>query len=134
MTDQQLALIDPPPEKLSARQQQALDHLRHAGPDGLTAHELGTLLYGHRPEARSWGNTAAQALRRKGRAVQRGRARVWVALTEPEARGGHASGSDRGRSACVGPTSSKQDPGASGSVSDRLPDGLPVFNSMPEGF
>lgn len=119
MTDQ-LQLVEEPPAPLTERQKQALDHLKAAGPDGLTAAELGEALYGERPEARSWGNTAAQALRRKGLAVQRGRARVWVALTEPETTVGDPLAAAAGHD--------------SGSVSDRPPDGLPVFNSMPKGY
>jgi hypothetical protein len=79
----QLELLEQEPRPLTPRQRQALEHLKAAGPDGLTAHELGVALYGHRPEARSWGTSAAQALRKRGLACQRGRPRVWVAVGVP---------------------------------------------------
>jgi hypothetical protein len=79
----QLELLEQEPRPLTERQQQALNHLKAAGPDGLTAHELGEALYGPRPEARSWGQAAAQALRKRGLAAQRGRPRVWVAVGVP---------------------------------------------------
>lgn len=71
----QLELIPTVP-KLSERQQEAVQHLQHAGPDGITAAELGHLLYPRTDDAKSWALSVLRALKKKG-LVRQTRGGVW---------------------------------------------------------
>lgn len=87
MTDQ-LALLDLPP-LLTPNQQRVLDALRAAGRDGMTACEVGELLYPHaRVGWAGFGRSVLQALAAKGLACRR-RARgdiagAWLAAGVPD--------------------------------------------------
>jgi hypothetical protein len=98
---EQLELLAPAPPKLTERQQLALDHLEHAGPDGLAADHIGALLHQTKPAGTRGHHTAEtrclycgktgrevlEALKAKGLARYR-RARgdtpgAWVTSDQP---------------------------------------------------
>lgn len=81
----ELTLFTPPPQTpdpLTNRQAEALDHLKTAGPDGLTSDQLGELIGAPPLHRRSTGHNLLRALKKKRHATER-RGGVFVAVDAP---------------------------------------------------
>lgn len=78
MTVEQLVLIEQPP-KLTGRQADALQHLKAAGPEGITGSELGRALGVSEQWAKSNGLQVLKALKAKG-LVEQKRGGIWRAI------------------------------------------------------